>query len=164
MLTFFLIINLLLSIKTATCRFKETVKVEGEILQEEGYFYFSRGQGIRWDYIGEERKTFLFTNGTVWEYYPDENFTRKYRPELNFWLIMENPRQWQEVAEEIQEKNGKIFVKLKGGETVMVEVKKGKIRRISFQDTVFEFTSCRYNVKIPSSLFRPTFFQKNRKK
>ncbi|GEM_PF-2899507 len=164
MLTLLLIINLLLSVNSAVCRFKETVEVEGEKLQEEGYFYFSRGQGIRWDYTGEERKTFLFVGGFVWEYYPQENFIRKYRPELNFWLIMENPRRWQEVAEEIREKKGKIFVKLKGGEEVKIEVRKGKIRRISFGDTSFEFLSCRYNTKLPSSLFQPTFFQRNRKK
>ncbi len=164
MLTLLLIIDLLMGINSATCKFRETVTVEGEKLQEEGYFYFSRGQGIRWDYTGQEKKTFLFTRGMVWEYYPEENFLRKYRPQTNFWVLMENPQRWQEVAQEIREKNGKIFVKLRGGEEVEIEVKNGKIRRIRFADTVFEFTSCRYNTKLPSSLFQPTFLVGNRKK
>ncbi len=164
MIVFLLIINLLQGINSSVCKFEEKVMAGGDVLKEKGYFYFLKGKGFRWDYLGEEKKIFLLTRGFIWEYYPEDKFLRKYRAQENLWLLIENPDKWKELADAIVEKKGKIFVKLKGGEEAVIELKNGKIRKVSFGDTVFEFSQCKYNVPLPSSLFNPTFLFSGRKK
>ncbi len=164
MLVFLLILNILYNTNSAVCQFAETVKVQGDVLKEHGYFYFKRGEGIRWDYIGQEKKIFLLARGKMWEYHPKEGFFRTYEIRRSFWELLQDPGKWKDIVKEVQGKNGKFFVKLKGGEEILMEVKKNRIRKISFEDTSFEFHNCRYNISLPSSLFNPTFLSRVRKK
>ncbi len=164
MLVFLLILNILHSTHSAVCDFREKVKVQGEVLEEKGIFYFKRGEGIRWDYRGRGRKIFLMARGKMWEYYPAQNFLRTYKVKENFWALFQNPDMLEELSAEVKEKKGKIFVKLKEGGSILIEVRNGVIKKVSFEDTTFEFSSCRYNIPLPSSLFNPTFLPGIRKK
>ncbi len=164
MLVFLLILNILYSTRSAVCQFTERVKVQGDILKEHGYFYFKRGEGIRWDYTSGEKRIFVLTGGKLWEYHPRERFYRNYEVRKSFWEVLQDPAKWKELVKEVEGKNGKFIVKTKEGEEILMEIKRNRIKRISFEDTSFEFTHCRYNIPLPSSLFKPTFLSRVRKK
>ena len=166
MKAFLLLVSIISSMNTAVCRFKETTVLGGDIYQETGMFYFQRERGLRWDYEEPEKKTFWLKGDRVFEFYPDENRFREYRTRENFWKILQDPSLLKEITEEIVKKNDEIFVKMKGGEEVVLEIKNRRIRKISFEDTTIEFIRCNYGARISPSIWDipETFSQQGRKK
>lgn len=166
MKAFVLLVSIISSMHTAVCRFTETTALGGDIYRETGVFYFQQDKGLRWDYEKPERKTFWLKGDKVFEYYPGENRFREYRTRENFWKILQNPSLLKDIAEEIVKKNDKIFVKMKGGEKVILVVKKGRIKKISFEDTTMEFFKCDFKARISPLIWDipATFSIEGRKK
>ena len=166
MKAFLLLVSIISSMNSAVCDFVEKSKLGGEVYTEKGIFYFEKGKGLRWDYHSPERKTFWLLGEKIIEIYPEENLIREYKSPRSFWKIIEDPSELYQIAEKIVEKKGEIFVKIKGGEEVVIHIREHRIQRVDFEDTSFEFQKCRYNIKQPSSLWKvpATFVYGSRKK